>query len=223
MAFQLGLSADWQLDRSRDRTGAILDHVNTVEEVCADLVHLVDEHDPRNLVAVSLTPDRFGLRLNTGVCVEHANCAVEHGQGAFNFDREVNVSGRIDDVEAELGFVSRVAINAGWVYAVLGAEPERRGRSRRDRDATLLLLLHPVHRGSAIVDFTDLVRFTGVIENAFSRGRFTSIDVSHDAEVTITIQRIFAGHEIYLRVWFPGGSSERFSGALPAIAPQFQC
>ncbi|ANA99818.1 hypothetical protein BB28_19720 [Mycobacteroides chelonae CCUG 47445] len=61
-------------------------------------------------------------------------------------------------------------------------------RGRRDGDAALLLLLHPVHGGCAVVDLTDLVRDTGVEEDAFSRGGLAGIDVGHDAEVADLVQ-----------------------------------
>jgi hypothetical protein len=40
--------------------------------------------------------------------------------------------------------------------------PETGGRSGGDGDTTLLFLLHPVHGGGAIMNFTDLVINTGV-------------------------------------------------------------
>src|SRR5690606_6775111 len=63
-----------------------------------------------------------------------------------------------------------------------------------DGDAALLLLLHPVHRRGAVVDFADLVGLAGVVEDAFGRGGLAGIDVRHDAEIAIALQRIFAGH-----------------------------
>jgi hypothetical protein len=61
--------------------------------------------------------------------------------------------------------------------------PEARRRGRRDRDAALLLLLHPVHDGGALVDFADLVRDPGIEQNPFRRRRLAGIDVGHDADV----------------------------------------
>ena len=65
---------------------------------------------------------------------------------------------------------------------------KRGGRSGRNRDAALLLLLHPVHRCVAVVHFADLVA-TGRC-NKESRSvvsRFASVNVRHDADVAVTI------------------------------------
>ena len=59
---------------------ADLDVVEALEEIGADLVHLVGEDDARHLVLVALAPDRLGLRLDALVEVEHADRAVEDAQ-----------------------------------------------------------------------------------------------------------------------------------------------
>jgi hypothetical protein len=90
--------------------------------------------------------------------------AVQHAQRALDLDREVHVARRVDDVDAVVA-------------------PLARGRSGRDRDATLLLLLHPVHDGSALVDLTHLVGSTGEVKDALGGRRLPGIDVGHDADV----------------------------------------
>src|SRR6185437_1517438 len=102
------------------------------------------------------------LRLDALVGIENAYRAVEHAERALHFDGEVDVTRRVDDVEA-LFF------------------PERGRRGRRDRDAPLLLLLHEIHGRSAIVHFADLVALAGVIEDPLGRRRLAGIDVRHDA------------------------------------------
>ena len=76
--------------------------------------------------------------------------------------------------------------------------PGRGRRGGRDRDAALLLLLHPVHRGRALVDLADLVRAARVIEDALGRRRLTGVDVRHDADIAGSFERIRARH-VYLR------------------------
>ena len=56
-----------------------------------------------------------------------------------------------------------------------------------------MLLLHPVHRGAAVVDLADLVVDAGVVEDALGRRRLAGIDVGHDADVANLAQVSF-GH-----------------------------
>ncbi len=133
-------------------------------EVRADAVHLVDVGDARDAVLVGLPPDGLGLRLDAGDGVEERDRAVEDAQRALDLDREVDVAGRVDDVDA--------------VVVPLAGR-----RSGGDRDAALLLLLHPVHRGGALVDLTDLVGATGVVEDPLGGRGLAGVDVRHDPDV----------------------------------------
>lgn len=72
---------------------AVDDVLDAAIEIGADLVHLVDEHDTRDVVLVGLAPDGLGLGLNALVAVENADGAVEHAQRTLDFDGEVNVAG----------------------------------------------------------------------------------------------------------------------------------
>src|SRR5262249_42999140 len=171
------LGADRKLDRDRLGAEAVDDVGKALEEVGAGLVHLVCGDDARNLVLVALAPDGLGLRLDALVAIEHANGAGEHAQRTLDLDGEVDVAGGVDDVQTL-------------------AVPERGGRSRGDRDATLLLLLHPVHRRGTFVHFADLVALAGVIEDALGRRGLTGIDMRHDTEVTVVLDGMLAGHGV---------------------------
>src|SRR5690606_7608102 len=118
-------------------------------------------------------PDGLGLRLDALVAVEQRDGAVEYAQRTLDFNGEVHVAGGVDDVEA--------------VLLAVAIFPERRRCRRRDGDPALLLLLHPVHGGSAIMHFADLVALTGIVEHALGRGGLASINVRHDAEIAISI------------------------------------
>ncbi len=174
-ALELILRADRKLDRQRVRAEPVLHRLDGVVEVGADAVHLVDERDPGNLVLVGLAPDRLGLRLDAGDRVEDRDGAVEDAQRALDLDREVHVAGRVDDVDA----------------VVL---PLARGRSGGDRDPSLLLLLHPVHDGSALVDLAHFVGPAGVIEDALGRRGLTRVDVRHDSDVACFFEWEVARH-----------------------------
>ena len=86
---------------------AVPDHVDAAEEVGADAVHLVDEADARDVVLVGLAPDRLGLRLDTGDRVEDRDRAVEDAQRALDLDGEVDVAGRVDDVDLAVAPLAR--------------------------------------------------------------------------------------------------------------------
>ena len=163
-ALEVALGADRQLDRHGVGAEAIDHRLHALVEVGADAVHLVDVGDARDVVLVGLAPDGLRLGLDAGDRVEQRDRAVEHAQRALDLDREVDVAGRVDDVDA----------------VVL---PLRGGGGGGDRDAALLLLLHPVHHGGALVDLADLVGAPGVVEDALGRRRLAGVDVRHDPDV----------------------------------------
>jgi hypothetical protein len=169
------LGTDRQLDGDRLGAQPRFDVVETFEEIGADLVHLVGEDDARNLVFVALAPDRLGLRLDALVGIEHADRAVEHAQRALHLDGEVDVAGRVDDVQPL-------------------AVPEGGGGGRGDGDAALLLLLHEIHGRGAFVHLAHLVALAGIKEDPLGRRRLAGIDVRHDAEVAVVLDGVVTGH-----------------------------
>ena len=163
------LSAHRDLSSNSRCMKTIMHGVDSMEEIGANTIVLVDVSDAWNAIAGSLTPYGLGLRLNASNRVEDRNRTVKNAQGALDFCGEVNVTRGVDDLEAVL------------LTVLL---PEARGSCSGDGYAALLLLNHPVHGGSTVVDLTDLVGLAGVVENTFGSGGLTSIDVGHDADVT---------------------------------------
>ena len=188
-ALEILLGADRQLDRDRLGAEPLDDVLEALVEVGADLVHLVGEDDARDLVLVALAPDRLGLRLHALIGIEHADRAVEHAQRALDLDGEIDVAGGVDDVETL-------------------AVPDGGRGGRRDGDAALLLLLHQVHGRGAFVHLADLVGLAGVIENPLGRRGLAGIDVGHDAEIAVVLDRVSAGHQI---------SPRSFNSPSPAV------
>jgi hypothetical protein len=94
-------SGNWMAHR--DGAEALADRVDAHVEVGADLVHLVDEREARHAVLVGLAPDGLALGLDAVAAVEHRDRAVEHAQAALDLDGEVDVAGRVDDVDAVAG------------------------------------------------------------------------------------------------------------------------
>src|SRR5262249_5015749 len=140
------------------------DHVDAAVELGPDPVHLVDEADPGHAVPVGLAPDGLGLRLDAGHAVKDGDGTGEHPQGPLHLDGEVDVTGGVDDVDG-------VVTPAGG----------RRGGG--DGNAALLLLLHPVHRGGALVDLTDLVVDAGVEQDPLGGRGLARVDMRHDPDV----------------------------------------
>ena len=147
---------------------AVFHGVDRVEEVSADAVVLVDERDARDVVARCLAPHGLGLRLDACDGVENGDSTVEDAQGALYLGREVDVAWGVDDLDA---------------VALAALLPVAGGCSGGDGNAALLLLLHPVHGRSAVVNLADLVGLAGVVEDALGRGGLAGIDVGHDADV----------------------------------------
>ena len=179
-ADKIAFGADRQLGDQGNSAEAVLDLLDAAREVGADPVHLVYKADARHAVFVRLAPHRFGLRLDAGDRVEYRDRAIEHAQAAFDLDREIDMAGRVDDVDA-----------------VVVPEAGRRGRG--DRDAAFLLLLHPIHRRGAFMHLAELVGAPSIIKDPLGGCRLTGIDVRHDADIAIPLERRCACHHQILR------------------------
>ncbi len=86
--------------------------------------------------------------------------------------------------------------------------PDAGRRGGGDGDAALLLLLHPVHRGCALVDLTDLVVDAGVEQDPLGRRGFARVDVGHDPDVTDPGQ-VGCGHVVATSARRPASCSSR--------------
>jgi hypothetical protein len=161
--------ADRDLHDQGNRSELLLDLADHGIEVRADPIHLVDECDSRNRVLVRLAPHRFGLRLDAADRTEKSDRTVQNPERSLDLDGKIYVTRRIDDVDTV-------------------TPPLAGGRGGCDRDAALLLLLHPVHRGVAIVDLTDSIVDPRVVENALGRSGLAGIDVGHDADVSRSLE-----------------------------------
>src|SRR5690606_17400374 len=108
-AFEAVFSADRNDDRHRIGAQACLQLVVNLEEVCTGTVHFVHKGQTRHFVFVGLTPYGFGLGLNAAYrTIDHAG-AIEYTHGTLNLNGEVDVSGRVDNVDAMLRIVTRHA------------------------------------------------------------------------------------------------------------------
>ena len=132
----------WDLDRA-GLSSEHIDHLTLyLVKVCARAVHLINVCDAWHLILISLTPYSLTLRLYTAHGTKSSHSTIEDTERALYLDSKVNVSRGVDQVDLIL-------------LVIVG--PEGRSRSRGDRDTTLLLLLHPVHRSGTIMYLSDLV------------------------------------------------------------------
>lgn len=160
---EAGFFAHRELEEHRPGLELLFHLAQGAPQVGADPVHLVDEADAGDPVAVRLAPDRFALGLDPLHGAEDGHCAVEDPEAPFHFNGEIDVSGRVHQVEP---------------VVVPGAD----GGGGGDGDSPLLLLGHPVHDRFAVVDFPHLVGFTSVEEDAFGHRGLAGVDVGDDAD-----------------------------------------
>ncbi len=167
-AFGAGADRDLHGDRVALEQ-PLLDFLKHPVELGADAVELVDEADPRHAVLRRLPPDGFALRLDPLNGREHDDGTVQHAQRSLDLGREVDVSGRVDDIDRD-----RLAV---------GIFPAAGDRRRHDRDSPLSLLGEVVGRGVTLVDVPHAVDRAGVVQDSFGRGRLAGVDVGDDADV----------------------------------------
>ena len=170
------LQADRQLNRNGMGAQASPDLLDTSGRVRPHPITLVDESQPRNPILIGLAPHRLGLRLHPAHGTEQRHRSVQNAQAALDLDGEVDVTGRIDDVDPVV-------------------TPEAGGRSRGDGDSPLLLLLHPIHDRGAIVHFAHAVGDAGVIEDALGGRGLARIDMRHDPDVSGFIDCDLPNHD----------------------------
>ena len=107
------------------------------------------------------------MRLDAHFAVEDSNGAIKYAQRTLHLGCKVDVSWRIDNIN-------------------LVPFPEASHRRRGNGDAPLLFLRHPVGGGTAIIalDGTDFMRQASTVQNTLSGGRFTSVDMGNNADIS---------------------------------------
>jgi hypothetical protein len=127
------------------------------------------------MVSVGLSPNRFGLRLYAGHSVENDETAIQHPERTLHLHGEIHMARSIDDVDLVLF-------------------PKTGSGSSSYGDASLPLLLHPIHHRGTLVYFTYLVGFSGVVEDTLRCGRLSRVDVGDYSYVTGPLKRYRPRH-----------------------------
>ena len=168
-ALEIRFGAHGQLQRHGHRAELRLHLLQHAVEVRPDPVQLVDVGDAGNVVAVRLVPDRFRLRLHSAHGAENGHRAVQHAQGALHLGGEIHVPRGVDDVD-------------------LVVAPVAGGCGRGDGDAPLLLLVHPVHGGFAVVHFAHAMGLAREEQDSLGRRGFPRVDVRDDPDVAYAVE-----------------------------------
>ena len=141
-----------------------VDFFQRAVEVGPFAVHLVDEGDAGDAIFIGLPPDRLALGLDALPGAEHHHAAVEHAQAAFHLGREIDMAGRVDEVD-------RIVL------------PGEGHAGRIDGDAALLLFGVEVGDGGAFVDVAQAVRKAAVKQHPFGDGGLSGVDMGNDADI----------------------------------------
>ena len=135
------------LYRTGCRTQNLLNLAYYREEVRTAAVHLIHVAHAGYHIFIRLTPYGLALGLHAAYCAEGSHSTVQNAQRTLYLYREIHVTRSVNQIDFVL-------------LALVG--PIGSGSCRGNRDTTLLLLLHPVHRRSAIVHLAYLMGQTRV-------------------------------------------------------------
>ncbi len=152
-----------------------LDLLHHAQRIGAGAVHLVDERQPRHMVALHLAVDGHRLALHAADGAEHEDGAVQHAQAAFHFDGEIDVARRIDQID--------LVIDPWRIVPMHG------GGGAGDGNSAFALQIHVVHgRAPFALHFLNAVNAAGVEQNALAERGFARVDVGRNADVSQILQ-----------------------------------
>ena len=131
-------NANRKLNRHGIRAQSILHLRNNACKIRSHTIHFINERNARDVVLISLSPDRFGLRLHASDSTKNRYSSIQHAHRTLYLNGKIHVSGRIN-------YINKTIM------------PKTGRCSRRDRNASLTLLFHPVHGCGTFVRLTYLV------------------------------------------------------------------
>lgn len=144
-------------------------------------VDLVDDDDGLDALTESLAEHSLGLDAHTLDGVDDDEGTVGDTEGSSDLRGEINVTGRVDEVDKEVGVGD--LLGTGNVLQILLREGGVQGDGGRlDGDTTLLLVGSRI-RGTGISSLGGGDN-TGLGEKGVGEGRLAVIDVGNDRHVT---------------------------------------
>ncbi len=140
------------------------DHVHGAMEIGTNAVHLINEANPGNAIAIRLSPDRLRLGLNASHRIEYHDAPIEDPKAPLHLSGEVHMPRSIDNVDAMV-------------------QPMAGSSGRGNGDPPFPFLSHPVHHRGAIIHIAQLIGATGIVENPLGKGCLTCIDMGDDSNI----------------------------------------
>ena len=168
--------ADGQIERDGHAIQTGADFVKGAEKIGPFAVHLVDKRQAGHAILVGLMPDRFALGLDAFAGAENHHSAVQDAQAALDLGREIDVAGRVDEID--LNFGAGNVLGADGFHVPI--EPDAGGV---DGYAALLLLGIVIGYGGALIDLAHAVAEPAIEEHPLGDGGFAGIDVGDNADV----------------------------------------
>ena len=217
-AFELAFIADRDLHCCRGDFELMIDLIDALEGVGAHAVHLVDEDDTGNIIPSHLSVDRDRLRLHTRDGAKNHDGPIEHSQRAFDFDGEINVPRRIDEVDVVV-----------FLLPVLFLDPVTKRGCGLNSNTLFPLKVHRVHLGANRVlaaNFMYRIDPTCIKQDALGGGSLPAVDVRLRwvSQVTnktqLTLMQLYIQRYRYSALWTSGPIllGQHFEQSFPAIA-----
>ncbi len=161
---KIPLPPDRKLQEHRVAAEPLAELLGHAQRVGPHAIELVDERQPRDVVAPQLAVDGQRLGLHAADAAEHQHRPVQHAEAPLHLDGEIDVAGRVDQIDR-------------------GIAPLDRGGGAGDRDPALPLQFHVVHRGPGVVDLAHAVDAAGVEQDPLAQRGLARVDVGGNADI----------------------------------------
>mmetsp|Transcript_12758 Transcript_12758/g.23769 ORF Transcript_12758/g.23769 Transcript_12758/m.23769 type:complete len:548 (-) Transcript_12758:8-1651(-) len=152
-------------------------------------VHLVDEHDGADTLRQGLAQHRLGLHAHALHAVHDDQRTVRHTEGGSHLRAEVNVPGRVDQVDQEVALLVVQALHDVFTNVVV-----HRDGSRLDRDTAGNFVRAGVH-DTLVTGVLHLDDTSGTNEGV-RQSRLAVIDVGNHGHVTDLVREVHEGTDI---------------------------
>ena len=134
-------------------------------------VHLRDEQEGRNPMPLQQPPERFGVGLYTIAAGNHQHRAVQYGESALHFGREVYMPRRVEQGDG-------------------GIRPVQHGLFGEDGDAALTFQAVSIEEAAAVVDPPQLLHRAGEIEHRLGQRGFAGVHMGDKADAEVSLRRL---------------------------------